>query len=55
MRGSHDETMTTALYLIGLSVLTHKRLVVGGECWSVVVDVQNSDVNGHTADLARVI
>lgn len=57
--GSRDETMTTALCwvitnLISLSVLTHKRLIIGGECWSVVVDVQDSDVYRYPADLSRV-
>lgn len=58
-RGSRDETMTTALCwvitnLISLSVLTHKRLIIVGECWRVVVDVQDSDVYRHPADLSRV-
>lgn len=41
--------------LISLGVLTHKRLVIGGKCWSVVVDVQHSDVYRHTAYLSRVV
>lgn len=59
--GSGDETTTAALCffgrtnLISLCVLTHERLVIGGKCRSVVIDVQDSDVNRHTADLSRVV
>ena len=41
--------------LIGLGVLAHIRLVVGGEGRGVVVDVQHSDVNGDVAEQARVV
>lgn len=41
-------------HLIGLRVLAHKRLVVGGERRGVVVDVQHPDEDRHAADLSRV-
>lgn len=41
--------------LISLGVFTHERLVIGGKGWSVVVDVQHSDVHGHSAYLSRVV
>lgn len=42
-------------HLVGLGVLAHKCLVIGGEDGGVVVDVQHSDVDGHPADLLRVV
>lgn len=53
----HTHTSATfgPTHLIGLGVLADKRLVVGGEGGSVVVDVQHSHVDGHAADLPRVV
>lgn len=42
-------------HLISFGVLADKGLVVGGERGGVVVDVQHSDVDGHPADLLRVV
>lgn len=42
-------------HLIGLGVLAHKGLIIGGEGGGVVVDVQHADVDGHPADLLRVV
>lgn len=52
--------MTTALCsaitnLISLGVLAHERLIIGGKCRSVVVDVQHSDEHGRAADQPRVV
>lgn len=41
--------------LISLGVLTDERLIIGGKCWSVVVDVQHPDVYGHAAYLSWVV
>ncbi len=47
--------MIKLLYLTSLSLLTDERFIHGGEGGSVVVDVQQADVDGNMAALTGIV